>query len=315
VLSPTSAKPPGDTAKVRRRGCLAATALLACLCAFPAVACKPLGYAKPLLLSGAGGQFAVPPGADRNALALALVDCLGSADPELRDAIGYTGLATLLRGGDIEPGVVRRLRTELIILLSGDDAGGAGFLQPFAALALAEVARVDRISPLFSADERAELVDTATTYIEGIRDYRGYSDTEGWRHGVAHGADLLLQLVLNPALDAADVRPIVRAALSQVRAADGHAYIYGEGRRLARPVLFAARRDVISAAEWQELFEALTAPPGASWDEAFRSSDQLAVLHNLRGFFLEIYAGVAESPRAELAGIRDAARAALEQLP
>ncbi|MEE4163356.1 MAG: DUF2785 domain-containing protein [Woeseiaceae bacterium] len=315
MLSPTSVKSPGDVAKVRRRGCLAATVLLACLCALPAAACEPLGYAKPALLTGAGGKFAVPPGTDKNELALALVDCLGSADPELRDAIGYTGLATLLRAGDIDDGVVRQLRTELVTLLNGGDAGGAGFLEPFAALALAEVARVDRISPLFSADERAQLVDTATAYLGGIRDYRGYSDTEGWRHGVAHGADLLLQLVLNPALDAADVRPIVRAALSQVRAANGHAYIYGEGRRLARPVLFAARRDVISATEWQDLFAALTAPPGASWDEAFRSSDQLAVLHNLRGFLLEVYAGVAQSPRAELAGLRDAARTALEQLP
>lgn len=302
------------TAK-RRRAIVTAAALLACFGAIPAVACEPLEYTTAELLAGADGQFAVPPGADRDRLALALVDCLGSADPILRDAVGYTGLAALLRAGDIDAGTVHRLRTELIALLKGGDATGDGFLKPFAALALAEVARVDRVAPLFGPGERAELVAVATTYVKGIRDYRGFSDSGGWRHGVAHGADLLLQLILNPALDDVHVRPIVDAALSQVRASDGHAYVYGESRRLARPVLFAARRDVLAAAEWQQLFDALTVPPGDSWAGAFRSSEQLAVLHNLRGFLLNVYAGVAESDEAAFEGIRTAARTALGELP
>ena len=32
-----------------------------------------------------------------------------------------------------------------------------------------------------------------------ITDYRAFSDTEGFGHAVAHGADLALQLALNPA--------------------------------------------------------------------------------------------------------------------
>ena len=30
-----------------------------------------------------------------------------------------------------------------------------------------------------------------------VRDYRGFDAKQGWRHGVAHGADLLLQLSRN----------------------------------------------------------------------------------------------------------------------
>ena len=97
----------------------------------------------------------------------------------------------------------------LLDLLTADDASGDGFAQPFAALALAEVARVDRVAPIFTADERAVLVTAATNYVRSVRDYRGFDDVQGWRHGVAHGADFLMQLVLNGELDDKHIRPIV----------------------------------------------------------------------------------------------------------
>ena len=128
-----TAAPLRSTAQRRLRAIVTAAALLACLGALPAVACEPLGYTKTELLASADAQFAVPPGADRDKLALALVECLGNVDPILRDAIGYTGLAALLRAGDIDPGTVHRLRTELIALLEGDDATGDGFLKPWRA--------------------------------------------------------------------------------------------------------------------------------------------------------------------------------------
>ena len=296
----------------------AAIALLAKLLLLPfsvGLACEPLGRPADTYLASADGRFHVPPGASPDELVIALADCLDDPDPVARDEVAYMGIAKLLRAGSVDADTVRTLKALLLTRLTKDDPSGDGFTQPFAALALAEVARVDRVEPLFSDAERSELVAAATRYVIGVRDYRGFEEEAGWRHGVAHGADLLLQLVLNSALDDAHVRPIVEAALSQVRAANGHAYVFGEGQRLARPVLYAARRDLISAAEWQALFAPLAAAPGDSWNAAFSSTDDLAVLHNTRQFLLSVYSSVAESDDAVYAGIRDASRNALTALP
>lgn len=276
-------------------------------------ACEPLGLPANVFLSGDHGQFAVPPDVDAAALVLALAACLADPDPVIRDGIGYAGIAAILRDGSVTAETIRALMTHLLALLEAEDESGFG--PPFAALALAEVARVDRVDPLFSDAERAALVAAATDYIRGIRDYRGFDDHDGWRHGVAHGADLLMQLVLNAELDDEHTRPIVTAAISQVRAANGHFYVFGEGQRLARPVLFAARRGLIAADEWQALFAPLGEPPGDSWQAAFSSRRDLAILHNTRQFLLAVYASIAESEDAGYAGIRDAARSALTALP
>ena len=290
--------------------------LLAGLLALPypgAHACEPLGRPAGDFLSGDNGEFAAPRDADPGELVLALADCLADPDPVARDGVGYTGIAAILRGGEVDAATTRALMARLLAMLEAQDE--SGFARPFAALALAEVARVDRVRPLFSDAERGELVAAAGSYLRGVRDYRGFDDEDGWRHGVAHGADFLMQLVLNPGLGDDHVRPIVAAALSQVRAADGHAYVFGEGQRLARPVLFAARRELITADEWQAFLAPLAEPPGDSWQAAFSSTADLAILHNTRQFLLAVYASVAESENAAYAGIRDAARGALAALP
>ncbi len=51
------------------------------------------------------------------------------------------------------------------------------------------VARTDRITPRLSSENHDGLVQAATRCLTNIRDYRAFSNTEGVRHGVAHGAD------------------------------------------------------------------------------------------------------------------------------
>lgn len=45
-----------------------------------------------------------------------------------------------------------------------------------------------------SAEEREDMVRAAALFLAKVTDYRAFSDTEGFRHAVAHGADLVLQL-------------------------------------------------------------------------------------------------------------------------
>jgi hypothetical protein len=225
----------------------------------------------------------------------ALVTCLASPDPEFRDQFAYTTLAKLLRDQRPAAEQLEYLSVQLDRLLQQPDP--AGVAHPFAILVLAEVARTDRIEAWMSPAQREELVDKACNFLENVSDYRGLDPQVGWRHGVAHGADLAMQLTLNPALNGTQQLQLLRAIGIQV--APTHAYRFGEPERLARPVLFIARRDELDPQEWQAWFAALTNPaPLSSWEAAWQDEQGLARRHNLRAFALEIYlnATLSEQP-------------------
>lgn len=136
------------------------TSALLLLASEPAAAgCPPDGYSRQDLLDlkEAGFEIAAP---ERNALAVALLDCLADPDPEIRDGIVYEGLATWLRGKQLESATFDALYGRLQADLAGN-GDADGFLQPFAALVLSEVARTDRIDDSFTPERRAALVEAA----------------------------------------------------------------------------------------------------------------------------------------------------------
>ena len=185
-------------------------------------------------------------------------------------------------------------------MLANPDA--QGFRGPFAALVMAEVARTDRIAAWMSADEREMLVQAAAKYLAGIQDYRAFSATEGFRHGVAHGADFALQLALNPAITKPQLDRLLAAIATQVAPKQLVSYTAGEPDRLARPVLFIAQRGLHTDEEWKAWFAEVMSPkPMAAWDEAFLTELGLAKRHNTRAFLLSLYAS---STGAENAGVR-----------
>ena len=176
------------------------------------------------------------------------------------------------------------------------------------------MARVDRITPFLSAAERDDLLQQATSYLAGVTDRRGFDAKEGWRHGVAHGADLLMQLSLNPALDAAQQRRILDAVATQVLADGRQAYVFGEGQRLARPAFFAALRSGIEASAWAAWLQSTLAPLGPA--DAPLDATKLIRLHNAREFLWPLYVGIAElKDEAARARLLPAVQQALNALP
>lgn len=240
--------------------------------------------------------------------------CLGHPSPFLRDQIGYEGLTAALRSGEVSQSARRDLMTDLSANLNAKDE--AGFLAPFSALGLAELVRTDRIEAFLTPEERTTLVDTAATYLAGVSDFRAYSDTEGWRHGVAHGADVAMQLALNPNIEAADLAKLRDAITAQITARSGHAFTFGEPERLARPILFMANRGVISDEAWSDWFKALANPaPMAEWADAFQSEVDLARWHNLKAFARVLYVNASLSERDALEPITEGALELMRALP
>lgn len=286
--------------------------VLLMLAVAPAMACPPPGYDKPALQALKKNGFAVADPARRRELAQALVACLGDPDPELRDGIAFEALSQWMRADAFDAAQMGALRDRLYGLLDGPE--GEGYARPFAALVLSEVARTDRIKPWMSAAERAAMVDKAAAYVEGVRDYRGYDDVQGWRHGVAHGADWLMQLALNPALDRAQADRILAAVVAQAVPASGHAYVFGEPERLARPVLFVAQRGLHSDAEWAAWFAALVPRIGDA-KQAYRNVAWLARRHDLSGLLQNIYLQAGNSQDPKIRTLQPAVLAAIKAIP
>jgi len=273
-------------------------------------ACPPEGQTRESLQALKILKYTVPDAAERQTLAAGLLECLGDSDPALRDGIAYEALTQWMRAGQLDADGLRALRDRLNAMRAADDANG--FAHPFAALTLSEIARTDRIAPWMTPEERAAMVEAAAVYVESVRDYRGFDDTEGWRHGVAHGADWLMQLSLNPALDRAQLDRMLAAVARQVVPETPHAYVFGEPGRLARPVLHAAQRGLHSEAEWQAWFSALVPRLG---ETKYDDSAWLARRHDLMAFLMSVYLEADQTEDAQLKQLKPAVVAALKTVP
>ncbi|MSQ98682.1 MAG: DUF2785 domain-containing protein [Xanthomonadales bacterium] len=275
--------------KVRSLICLFVAVLAMPLPAMAADTCPPAGYSEEQLLELGRGGFVIADAAQRNALAPGLMACLPDPNPAIRDGVVYTGLATWLRGQSLAPETINALYANLLVQIAST-ADANGFQQPFAALVLSEVARTGRIDNTFTPAMRNELVEVAANYLASVRDYRGFSETEGWRHGVAHGSDLVLQLALNPNIDGAQIERLMNAVAAQVAPAGEVFYVYGEPGRLARAVFYAWARETVAPVYWQAWFDRIENPaPMKNWNEAFASQAGLARRHNTMALLLALH--------------------------
>jgi hypothetical protein len=277
--------------------------------------CPPGGWSAEKLTALKGKEFAFPESRARQELALSLLDCLASPDPALRDGIAFAALSHWLRAGELDVPTRQAMLARLLPRLRESPGNADGFEAPFTALVLAELARSDRLQAWLDETQREHLVQEAAACLEAVRDYRGYEPGAGWRHGVAHGADLLMQLALNPALNDAQLDRLLVAVASQVAPAQ-HAYVHGEPERLLRPLLFIAQRRGRDEDCWRDWMTRLAAPaPLPSWEAAFADAAGLARLHNLKAFLFALYANTRDSQQPALQALAAPVRDTLRKLP
>jgi hypothetical protein len=239
------------------------------------------GRAELLALSRSGFEILDP--AERSRRALQLTGCLGEPDPALRDGVAFTGLSKWLRAGAIDAPTRLALAERLLPWVEGPE-DAPGFRRTFAALALSEVARADRLAPSLPEPVRHRIAEAAARFLETTRDHRGFDQQEGWRHAVAHGADLALQIGLHPATTELELRRILTALATQVAPSDV-SYIFGEPERFARTVYVLHRRGTLGDGFWDGWFSGIGSPaPLAEWSAAFETEEGLARRHNVLAF-------------------------------
>jgi hypothetical protein len=290
--------------------------LLAACATAPAHAeteCPPPGWDRARLEALRAANFEMTSRRARDDFARSVTACLASPDPFLRDSIAFEALSHMLRADQLSVSTQTALVNDLLPRLESPDP--QGFERPFAALVLSEVVRAERLNSRFTDDMRADVLDRALAYFTTVRDYRGFDDREGWRHGVAHGADLLMQIALNESYGRADLVRIRDAVQTQI-SPSGHFYTYGEPERLARPILVIARRGVFTAEEWSAWFAQLASPaPFAAWNEVFSSQSGLAKKHDTAAFVQTIWINAQLSENEGIRALLPGAEAALRALP
>ena len=244
----------------------------------------------------------------------ALAACLGDPDPAVRDGFAFTLWSEGLRGRHLTDSQMRQVLARLTRMVTASE-DAAGFRRPFAVLALSEVARADRIRAYLTEAELHALAETGATYLRGVTDYRGFTSGEGWRHGVAHGADLALQLVLNPRLTRGDADRLLGAIAAQVAPMASPYYHHGEPARLARPILFLAKRADIDDAAWAAWFKSLHPDANGRWKDAYAGDAGLAAIHNTTAFANAIYVSAAEARDPQIRRLAPLAAELLKALP
>ncbi|HHL42834.1 MAG TPA: DUF2785 domain-containing protein, partial [Hellea balneolensis] len=248
-------------------------------------------------------------------IALNIVPCIGHPNPEIRDGLVYETYAQFLRKDALSTDTKIKLFKDILAQFSTPE-DPTSFTRPFAALDLSELVRADRIHAYLSDEQRENLVNATAGYLTKITDYRGFSDTEGWRHGIAHASDLVLQMTLNPKINDQQIETLRAALSTQIAPDSGHAYIHGESERLARPILYMARRGTFTAKNWQDWTKTLIDPaPFSSWNDMYTSEKGLAKLHNTKALLNTLYINANESQDDNVKRLFPAVRDALFKLP
>ena len=305
---------PGAMAAMKQL--LLAALLIVSACATAQAAspgCPPAGYDRARLNGLSAAQWRIADDSARNALARSMLACLADPDTTYRDGLAFEALQHWMRADQLSHETLLAIGDELQGWLTAPE--GEGFRRPFAALILAEVARTDRIHPWLTAPRRQSLLDASVAYLTNVRDYRGFDDHDGWRHGVAHGADLMVQLSLNPAFGKPELMRIREAVASQISPA-GHFYIYGEPGRLSAAIIYMAQRKVFTADEWAAWLTQVASPaPLASWNDAFTHNADIARAENVGAFMRALYINTKLDANADDDVLLPGVEAALRSLP
>ncbi|WP_286272268.1 DUF2785 domain-containing protein [Thalassotalea hakodatensis] len=259
-------------------------------------------------------DFTIKDDKKRNNFAIILLNCLSHPDPKIRDEIVYQAYSAWLRNNELEIKTLHTLLNKLQTILTSKSIDSNGFEQPFAALVLSEVVRVDRITPYMTEQERQTIVDVSTRFMSNISDYRGFNEQEGWRHNVAHTADIFLQLALNKQVTKAQHQQILTAIKQQITPTNTF-YTFGEPKRLAMPVVYIILQNKLSANEFANWLTSVTSPaPFENWQNVYQSEQGLAKLHNTRSFIHNLYAITSNSKNPKLKAIQASLQQALKRV-
>ncbi len=190
----------------------------------------------------------------RASLTEAMLEHIGSLDPQLRDELIYETFSQWIHQGRYSP---MQLQDLLLVCLDQrhlmwfpEGNPDAVFTRAFSQLVIAEILHWHQQQQQILTPE--VVIQTAEVLIEYMHteaDRRGYVPDKGWAHAIAHLADSVKQLLGCPELRRAMVSDVLEAARDQI-GTRALVYGFGEDERLASAVVLVLERDDFSEADF-----------------------------------------------------------------
>jgi len=259
-------------------------------------------------------RYTPPANTTAAALADELVGMLASSDPEQRDDIAYSTLASwiyqqkLLDAAALRP-IVGRLLANLTRGVGERDANTV-FGRSFSALVLSVVIARDNVDPVLDAASWRTIESAAFAYLSAEQDLRGYDPDTGWMHSAAHTADLLKFLARSRYVDASGQRRYLDAIATKLTSAS-IVFTHGEDERFARAVLSLVARPDFDAAQFGAWLQ--RTKPGVPEHPTVA---QLRAAQNWKNLLAKLEVLLSNEPQPSDAAVtaRTAVRAALKPL-
>jgi len=193
----------------------------------------------------AANRYEVLEGGKAFALAKELSGYLKSSDPELRDDLAYSILATwVLEKNAFSVEELLALEAEWRGNLKagiGENWADSVFGRSFSALCLAAIAERELKSQFLGEERYRKLLEAALEYLRDEKDLRGFDEKKGWIHATAHTADLIAALARHPLFTEADQAKVLEALGKRVETARV-IFSFGEQDRLANALAAMAGR-------------------------------------------------------------------------
>lgn len=254
----------------------------------------------------AANKFKPSTGDDLASLTLEMMRHIGSTDPVLRDDLIYSGLATWMVEGLLEPEQMMQLmdlavdENHLFFKIGEQDTDSV-FMRSFSALLLPVFLYVHRKRPYLAPESIQSLKQTIFHYLEEENDKRGFIRGKGWAHAVAHAADALGHLASCEAMGAVELQQILAVIREQMSIAE-FVFAHAEDERMAA-VVAVLKREVLAQteiAEWLKTFPPLVEPFAAMPEDYYRYL-------NVKQFLRSLYF------RADTAGLHDEVQKAVRE--
>ena len=217
-----------------------------------------------------------------------LFEMLGDPDPQIRDNLACTVLATWI-GEGVYDELLSGLGDGACVGLSsglGSDGHDSVFRRSFSALVLGEVVSRANITGTISPTHMLMWGDAAMTWYVREKDLRGFVTGKGWAHTVAHGADLLGQLARSFHFGVHELTVLLDVVADRVLTPTTYRLHYGEDDRLAYAVMAVLHRNLVPGTVVEPLItrlgSALRKPRGVDeWPcpTAFNAQSFLRALH------------------------------------
>ncbi|MEO1646512.1 MAG: DUF2785 domain-containing protein [Chloroflexota bacterium] len=209
-------------------------------------------------------SYALPKDAPLLPLTDELLDYLAETDAELRDTFGYNILARWIAVYRYHtPDHMRHMLNWLIDQLPydiGTTDSDSVLLRSYSASILSLIMYRDVKEQFFTIEEVLTVLKASRAYLLDERDTRTFTDRLGWINAIANATSLLRFTVMNPAIRAPDLRPVLATVRDKVMQEDDPTlFSHDEEDRLARVIIAIMHRDELTTfdyVDWLQPFKA-----------------------------------------------------------